>query len=201
MPPAIPPQPHPHNAGGHGARSAQSLCGFSPLPSRAAELPAADLDPELLLPLAPEAKVPLVIRLAVADEDEATLQIFRADVDPCEEEASLWGENRAKCQGKAVPGGHSAIGEGEGEGEANVRGSHRPDSGSVPGALREPRRPAPFAGGRAGVQLGTPHPAPHLPPSWVPSLLGSSLPTGPWPGRGQGCALSQLPVASLHPTP
>lgn len=54
-----------------------------------------------LLPLAPKAKVPLAMRLAVADGDEATLQIFTVAADPCVEEGSLRGE-RATRHGKAA---------------------------------------------------------------------------------------------------
>lgn len=131
--------------------------------------------------------MPLVIRLAVADGDEATLQIFRADADPCEEEASLWGENRAKCHGKAVPRGHSAIGEGEAPPRQRVcrvlsgsLGTQPPLQAAVPGSNPDP------------TPCSSP---PWSPPPWV---LSSRWPLA---GARPRCALSQLPVASLHPTP
>lgn len=125
--------------------------------------------------------MPLVIRLAVADGDEATLQIFRADADPCEEEASLWGENRAKCHGKAVPRGHSAIGEGEAPPRQRVcralsgsLGTQPPLQAAVPGSNPDP----------------TPCSSP--PTTLVPSPLGPLLPLAP--GRGEA-TLCPVPTA------
>lgn len=194
VPPAIPPQPRPHNAGGDRPGGHRAFVVSLPSPQGQPDSLLLTWTPALgrgsyLLPLAPEAKLPLVIRLAVADGDEATLQIFRADADPCEEEASLWGENRAKCHGKAVPRGHSAIGEGETPPRQRVC---RALSGSL-GA--QPPLPAAVRGSDRDP------PPCSSPPATLGPSPRSSPPTGPWPGRGHGCALSQLPVASLHPTP
>lgn len=50
---------------------------------------------EKLLILVPEDKEPLLILLAVAEGDEATFEIFRADADPCGEEVNLRGWDTA----------------------------------------------------------------------------------------------------------
>lgn len=92
-----------------------------------------------------------------------------------------------------------------GDKRASVRGPGQPPPrhGSVPGALGGPRRSAPFASGRAGVQPGTPHPALHLPPSWVPdpprvphgSLYCSSVLSSPRPLAWARPRLCLIPTA------